>query len=100
MMVTGSDRARIDQNLAAAGWHEAQRDLFEERWRLRAAPLAFLVDDDFPRLTPALLSGAGIDIAPLRQVVYEVDLTSREPSADPPSAIAAIVEHMGETFDA
>lgn len=99
-MVTGPDRDRIEQNLAAAGWHEEQRDLFDERWRPRTTPLALRVDDDFPRLTPALLISTGVDTTPLRQVAYEVDLTGRAPSLDPPSTISAIVEHMGETFDA
>jgi putative PD-(D/E)XK family protein DUF4420 len=99
-MVTGPDRDRIEQNLAAAGWHEEQRDLFDERWRLRAAPLAFRVDEDFPRLTPRLLASAGVDTTPLRQVAYEVDLTNRTPSPDSPSAVATMVKHMGETSDA
>ncbi|MCW3045757.1 MAG: hypothetical protein JWO74_41 [Solirubrobacterales bacterium] len=99
-MATGRDRDRIEQNLAAVGWHEEQRELFDERWRLRAAPVAFSVDDDFPRLTPALLSRAGVNTTPLRQVAYEVDLTNRTPSGDQPSAVATIVEQMGETFDA
>ena len=96
---TGSDRNRIEQNLTAAGWHEAQRDLFHERWRLRSAPLALRVDHAFPRLTPALLTAAGIDTAPLRQVAYEVDLTGRTPSPGPPTTVSVIVQHMGEPFD-
>lgn len=97
-MVTGPDRNRIEQNLTAVGWHEEQRDLFDDRWRLRAPPLAFRVDDDFPRLTPSILSRAGVDTAPLRQVAYEIDLTDRPPSTDPPSAVTTILGHMGATF--
>lgn len=96
---TGADRDRIAQNLSAVGWHDAERDLFDERWRLRSVPLAVRVDDDFPRLTPTLLARAGIDTTPLLRVAYEVDLTGRVPSLDPPSTISAVVENMGKTFD-
>ena len=92
----GEDRSRVEANLAQVGWNEEQRDLFDERWRLRGTPLALRVDADFPRLTPALLAQAGIDTKPLLQVVYEINLTDREPSPTPPPAIAAIVEHFGE----
>lgn len=98
-MATGPDRERIAQNLAAVGWHERQRDLFDERWRLRSVPLAFRVDDDFPRLTPTMLVRTGIDTTPLRQVTYELDLTGRVASHDAPSTISAVVENMGERFD-
>jgi hypothetical protein len=97
---TGAAHDRITQNLSAVGWHAAQRDLFDERWRLRSIPLALRVDDDFPRLTPTMLARAGVDTAPLRQVAYEIDLTGREVSLDAPSTISAVVESMGETFDA
>lgn len=96
---SGSDRERIVQNLAAVGWHDEQRDLFDERWRLRSAPRPFRVDVDFPRLTPMLLSDAGVDIGALRQVSYEIDLGDHEHSNDPPGALAKIVGHMGAVFD-
>jgi hypothetical protein len=94
-MAVGQDRDRVEQNLAEVGWHEQQRDLFEEPWRLRSVPLALRVDDEFPRLTPPLLAEAGIDISPLRQVTYEIDLTGRAPSPHHPSPVAAIVERLG-----
>jgi len=99
LTASGHDRERIDENLAAAGWHEHQRDLFTDRWRLRTAPAAFHVTGDFPRLTPERLAAARIDLAPLRQVTYEIDLTGRARSPDPPSTVAAIIKHMGEGFD-
>jgi hypothetical protein len=98
-MTTGPERDRITQNLEAVGWHEEQRDLFDVQWRLRTVPLALLVDDDLPRLTPTLLSRAGIDTTPLRQVAYEVDLTGRAPSPNPPPTISAIVEQLGAPLD-
>jgi Putative PD-(D/E)XK family member, (DUF4420) len=93
-LVGGPGRDRVEQNLAGAGWHEAQRDLYTERWRLRTAPLLLRVDAQFPRLTPALLSEVAIDTAPLRRVDYEIDLTDRDPSPAPPPALAEILAHI------
>lgn len=92
-------RSRIEANLAEIGWSDEQRDLFDERWRLRSTPLALRVDTDFPRLTPTLLSKAGVDMAALRQVAYEIDLTDRTASPHPPATIAAVAEHLGEGVD-
>ena len=92
-------RSRIEANLAQIGWKEEQRDLFDERWRLRTAPLALRVDDDFPRLTPGVLIDAGVDTSRLRQVAYEIDLTDHMPSPSPPATLTAIVEHLGVGAD-
>lgn len=94
------EKDRFDLVLAAGGWSEDQGDLFSDRWRLRTAPAAFHVVDDFPRLTPTLLSAGSIDPRPLRQVTYEIDLAGRAPSPDPPSTVSAIIQHMGGGFDA
>lgn len=96
---SGAERARLAQNLTAAGWSEDQRDLVTDRWRPRTPALAFRVADDFPRLTPDLLGAASIDVAPLRQVVYEIELTGRPPSSDPPATVATITTYLGKEFD-
>ena len=93
-------RTRIETNLAQIGWNDGQRDLFDELWRLRSTLLALRVDADFPRLTPTLLAKAGIDTAPLRQVVYEIDVTDRAPSPGAPPTVVTIVDHLGEAADA
>lgn len=98
-VATNADRKVIVQNLVAAGWHEDQRDLFAERWRLRTVPLALRVDADFPRLTPGLLTKAGIDLTPLRQVSYEIDVTDRAPSTAPPPTVSAITDQLGDEAD-
>lgn len=99
-MTDESGRTRIEANLARIGWNDGQRDLFDERWRLRSAPMALRVDAAFPRLTPVLLSRAGVDTASLRQVAYEIDVTDREGSRRrPPSTLTAIVRHLGEAAD-
>ena len=97
--VSGHDRTIIDQNIEATGWRKDQRDLVTDRWRLRTPPIAFHVAGDFPRLTPDLLGAASIDIAPLRQVAYEIELTGRTPSSDSPATVATIIKQMGKGFD-
>ena len=87
-------RELVEQNLSGAGWNERQRDLYAERWRLRAEPLLLRVGSGFPRLTPNLLSGVAVDTALLRQVDYEIDLTNRPGSPDPPPVVASIVNEM------
>jgi hypothetical protein len=91
---SGTEQDLIEQNLAGAGWHSSQRDLYGTRWHLRAHPLLLRIDPAFPRLTPSLLSEGGIDIGPLRRVDYVIDLTDSEPSAEPPPPMAAILDHM------
>lgn len=97
-MVDESERIVVDSNLSQIGWADEQRDLFANSWRLRTTPLALQVDDDFPRLTPGLLARASIDTSPLRQVIYEIDLTDRSPSSDPPALIAAVVDYLKESM--
>lgn len=98
--VSGRDLVLVDQNIAAAGWTEDQRDLVTDRWRLRTAPMAFHVIGDFPRLTPDLLQKAALDMTPLRQVSYEIDLTGRTTSSGPPATVATLTKQLGKGFDA
>lgn len=86
---TGQDR--VLANLAGVGWHETQRDLYPERWRLRNAPLLLRVEEQVPRLTRDLLSGAAVDTTGIRQVDYEIDLTDLPPSPEaPPEMVEAL----------
>jgi hypothetical protein len=91
-MADGHGQELIEQNLGGAGWNEKQRDLYVERRRLRSKPLLFRVDDTFPRLTSALLSKAAIETALLRQVDYQIDLTDRPASPQPPTVIADVIK--------
>lgn len=92
---SGGERSRVAHNLDAVGWDETQSDLYADTWHLRSVPLALRVSDALPRLTGEVLSRAGIDAGRLGQVSYELDLTGTTSSPDPPSALSAIVDHMG-----
>lgn len=90
-------RADLDDGLRAAGWNEQARDLFADRWRLRSLPLAAEIDNAFPRLTAQHLADAGVDSTGIRRVTYEIDMTGRAPSPDPPVSLASIIDQMGSS---
>jgi hypothetical protein len=93
-LVTVGERNRFERVLHQLGWQEDQRDLFPERWRLRSIPAAFRVDHTFPRLTAADLTRASVDVSAIRQVSYEIDLTERSPSKDPPASLTKTLAEM------
>ena len=92
--VDESMRDLIAKNLAEVDWREDTRDLFDERWRLRSAPLALQVDDSLPRLTPEVLKRADMDTSGLRQVTYEIDVTDKTPAEPLPTALAKTLAAM------
>jgi Putative PD-(D/E)XK family member, (DUF4420) len=94
---TGEDR--VMENLAGAGWHETQRDLYPERWRLRNPPLLLRVEGQFPRLTRDLLSEVAVDTTGIRQVDYEIDLTGLPTSPDTPPEMTEALTRMDEHSD-
>jgi hypothetical protein len=98
-MTSGSGQERIKKNLSGAGWDPRQRDLLVDPWRLRTPPLALSVDDDFPRLIPAPLAQAGVKLAAIRQVDYQVDLSGWTPSLAPPSQLEGVLDHLNETIE-
>jgi Putative PD-(D/E)XK family member, (DUF4420) len=84
----------IAKNLSEVGWREDTRDLFDERWRLRSAPLALHVDDALPRLTPEVLERADLNTSGLRQVTYEIDVTDKPPAEPLPPTLARTLAAM------
>lgn len=46
----------IDEKLKRAGWHDEDADLYPTRWIYRTKPRAYLVDANFPALTPSTVS--------------------------------------------
>jgi hypothetical protein len=85
-----TDQDRLEKSLYTAGWRDRYSDTSRQRWRLRTPPAAYIVDDGFPRLTPAQLTAAGVDNARITDIRYRIDLTGRP--ADPaPAALAQAV---------
>ncbi len=88
---TGSARDRFDTQLVSAGWRERYVASATQQWRGRHRPAVFIVDDQFPRITPDLLGSAGVDLTVVTEVRYHVDLTSRPSTVDPEGPIEDVV---------
>lgn len=65
----------IDEKLRRAGWHDEDADLYPTRWMYRSKPRGYLVDEEFPALTPSTV----IDNVPSPQLVvsvrYQIDVS-------------------------
>jgi hypothetical protein len=90
-------RDELRQRLASVGWCPEDSDLFADRWRLRSMPAAFLVDDSFPRLTVDQLTAANIENSAIRRVSYELDLSDRRCSPDPPPTVANLLRWLAKS---
>ncbi|MEI8410592.1 MULTISPECIES: PD-(D/E)XK motif protein [unclassified Kribbella] len=84
----GASLGHIDQTLSRLGWQEWYGDLYRERWRLRAEPAFFVVDDGFPALTLARVQAVMPNAERLAEVHYRIELDSLE--TDPPLFPVAI----------
>ncbi|MEV6487098.1 PD-(D/E)XK motif protein [Actinoplanes sp. NPDC051633] len=90
LLPTPALRDDFDECAHAAGWRHRYADAPMQRWRLRTEPSLFAVTAGFPRLTPALLSAAGIDLGVVKDIRYRLDLSSR-PFDQAPEALRAAV---------
>ncbi len=89
-------RSEFDRRLRAVGWDDLQADLYPRFWRPRGPVGLYLVDQDFPRLTPESIQTLGLPVAAIREVRYRVDLTGRPPVADPPTPLNVILDMEDE----
>jgi hypothetical protein len=74
-LLPGKFRAGFQRLLADVGYHATSADLYTRKLALRTAPLALLVEDGFPRLTPQMLRRAKAATERLPEVKYAVDVT-------------------------
>ncbi|MDI2130879.1 PD-(D/E)XK motif protein [Yinghuangia seranimata] len=73
--------APLAAKLAERGWLTDYAELPDDRWILRTEPVAFRVDDGFPRLTPALFAALPPEIRErVDGVDYRIDLTDLTPA--------------------
>ncbi len=90
----------FDAKLSRAGWSDDTAELFVDRWQLRAAPRAFVVDAAFPALTRSVLAEAARDMSALREAQYKLDLHDRKPSTLTPSDLTHALQSLGNQFEA
>ncbi|MEW2467650.1 PD-(D/E)XK motif protein [Streptomyces sp. NPDC046994] len=87
--------ADFDRRLAAAGWRGAPAQDGGRRFRSRTSPVLYLVDETFPRLTPASLAGAGAHLSFITEVHYRLDLSAMLPSHHTPSYLRSALASGG-----
>ncbi|MGQ4414156.1 PD-(D/E)XK motif protein [Streptomyces sp. SAS_269] len=87
--------ADLDRRLTAAGWHGAPAKEKGRRFRSRTSPVLYLVDETFPSLTPANLTGAGAHLSSITEVRYRLDLSAVLPSHETPSYLRSALASGG-----
>jgi len=88
----GAHREALDGRLRAAGWDDSADDLYATRWVLRSAPRAYLVDNDFPAMTPDHIELAIPNFGLIDDVSYRVDVTALR-HVSGPRTVSGFVEH-------
>lgn len=83
----------FDSALEGIGWRSGDADLYRNRFQLRSAPQAYLVDEEFPAITSKRLD----EVVPNRPLVgavsYRVDVTHL-PHTTPPEPLAAFTKEL------
>lgn len=80
-------RHLFDKKLEEIGWRDDDAELYQRRWVLRSAPRAFLIDDDFPALTPSRIAAIVPQASHVIGVQYRLDLTQLEADATIPELL-------------
>lgn len=80
-------RHLFDKKLEDAGWRDADAELYQRRWSLRSVPRPFLVDDDFPALTPKRIADVVPQASHVVGVQYRLDITQLEAAAEVPELL-------------
>ena len=74
--LTGT-RDRFVSHLASEGWNDDDAAMYPTAYVLRTTPAAFLVDDDFPAVTPERLRSIVPHSDLVSDVTYRVDVSGR-----------------------
>jgi len=69
---------RLTQGLVSAGWNPDHLDHYDTAYEVRTESLVFLVDDLFPKLSPASLALRPEDAAKISDIKYRLDLTEQK----------------------
>lgn len=85
----GIDRGKVDDGLAGSSWNDAYAEQCTTYWTRRQVTQAYLVADDFPRLTPTALKDARVSRDQVREVKYRIDISDRPPAKELPGALSS-----------
>lgn len=83
-------RDRFVTYLASEGWEDGDAAMYPTSYILRTTPAAYLVDDDFPALTPSRLQAVVPHSDLVSAVTYRVDVSSRT-AEDPGEPLAEFI---------
>jgi len=83
-------RDRFVTNLSSEGWEDDDAAMYPTSYVLRTAPAAYLVDADFPALTPSRLHAVVPHSDLVSAVTYRVDVSSRVPG-DPGEPLTGFI---------
>lgn len=72
-------RDRFVTYLGSAGWEDNDAAMYPTSYILRTTPAAYLVDEDFPAVTPSRLHAVVPHSNLVSAVTYRVDVSSRTP---------------------
>jgi len=86
-------RDRFVAHLASVGWDEDDYAMYPAAYTLRTTPAAYLVDDDFPAVTPSRLHSVVPHSNLVSAVTYRVNVSSREPG-DPGEPLTKFISAM------
>lgn len=76
-------RRTFDSALEGLGWRDGDSDLYRTRFELRSTPRGYLVDSEFPAITPALLDSVVPQRSHVVGITYRIDVTHLPPAALP-----------------
>jgi hypothetical protein len=83
-------RDRFVTYLASQGWDEDDAAMYPTAYVLRSTPAAYLVDDDFPAVTPSRLHAVVPHSNLVSAVTYRVDVSSRA-AGDPGEPLTGFI---------
>ncbi|MCD9153325.1 PD-(D/E)XK motif protein [Aeromicrobium duanguangcaii] len=83
-------RDRFVTYLASEGWEDTDAAMYPTSYILRTTPAAYLVDDDFPALTPSRLHAVVPHSDLVSAVTYRVDVSSRT-AGDPGEPLSGFI---------
>jgi hypothetical protein len=83
-------RDRFLTYLASEGWEDGDAAMYPTAYVPRTAPEAYLVDDDFPAVTPSRLHAVVPHSDLVSAVTYRVDVSSRTPG-DPGEPLTGFI---------
>lgn len=76
----GDAKGEFIEKVRSAGWRSEDSNLYSDRFLERTGHLFYRVDESFPAITPETIEAMGGISAFIREVFYQIDVTSLTPT--------------------